>query len=74
MVLSDIKAGCKARIVNTDSVSDIVRRRLTDFGIMEGSTVSIKRILPFGGPIAIEVRGQWIGIRRCEACKIEVIS
>ncbi|WP_027416626.1 FeoA family protein [Aneurinibacillus terranovensis] len=72
MFLTDIKPGSKARILDTGSVSDMVRRRLIDLGIMEGSIINIKRILPFGGPFAIESGGQWIGIRRCEAKRIQV--
>ncbi|WCK55708.1 FeoA family protein [Aneurinibacillus sp. Ricciae_BoGa-3] len=74
MVLTDVKPGSKAKIIDTQLVSDMVRRRLIDLGIMEGSIISIKRMLPFGGPCALEASGQWIGIRRCEAKKIQVES
>ncbi|MBP1932109.1 FeoA family protein [Ammoniphilus resinae] len=72
MVLSEMKQGSIVKILNTDRVSEIVRRRLIDLGMMEGATIRIKRILPFGGPFAVEICGQWIGIRRCEAKSIEV--
>ncbi|MBS4177754.1 FeoA family protein [Lederbergia citrea] len=74
MVLSDIHAGEKVRITNTDWINELVQRRLLDLGIMEGSVLKIKRILPLGGPITIEAKGQLIGIRRCEAKKIRVES
>ncbi|MBS4201045.1 ferrous iron transport protein A [Bacillus sp. FJAT-49732] len=74
MILSDIQVGKKVRIKNTDLVNELVRRRLLDLGIMEGSVLKIKRILPLGGPITIEARGQLIGIRRSEAKKIRVES
>ncbi|KSU84017.1 FeoA family protein [Fictibacillus enclensis] len=72
MVLTDIKAGGKAKITNTEHVNVLVRRRLLDLGIMEGTEISIKRILPFGGPFAVEAGGQWVGIRRSEAKLIQV--
>ncbi|MCJ8009314.1 ferrous iron transport protein A [Lederbergia wuyishanensis] len=74
MLLSEIQVGNKVRINNTDSVNELVRRRLLDLGIMEGSILKIKRVLPLGGPITIEARGQLIGIRRSEAKKIRVES
>ncbi|GED68222.1 hypothetical protein BRE01_19240 [Brevibacillus reuszeri] len=75
MILTDIHAGQKARITNTNMMSELVQRRLLDFGIMEGTLIKIKRILPLGGPIAIEAEGQLIGIRRCDAkmMRVEIV-
>ncbi|WP_138493440.1 FeoA family protein [Paenibacillus pinistramenti] len=72
MVLADIKPGCKARITNMESLNEMVRRRLMDLGVADGVSVRMKRILPFGGPVAVEAGGQWIGLRRCDARRIEV--
>ncbi len=72
MRLTDLQPGRKARILDTARVSEMVRRRLIDLGIMEGSEVCVKRILPLGGPITMEAGGQLIGIRRKEAGMIEV--
>lgn len=70
--LTEIPPGKKVYISDIDGVSAILRRRLIDLGVMEGAEISIKRKLPFGGPLAVEANGQWIGIRRWEASKIEV--
>lgn len=70
--LLDIPRGMKVCVSDISGVSAVLRRRLIDLGIMEGAEISIKRKLPFGGPLALEVNGQWIGIRRWEAGKIEV--
>lgn len=70
--LTDIIIGKSFRIIDTTAVTEIVRRRLIDMGIMEGSIVSLKKALPFGGPCTIEVDGQWIAIRRKEANGIRV--
>jgi ferrous iron transport protein A len=72
MHLSDIHAGEKVRIANMNRMNKLVRRRLMDLGVMEGSVIRIKRTLPLGGPIAIEAKGQLIGIRRSEAKKVRV--
>ncbi|MFF2752433.1 ferrous iron transport protein A [Psychrobacillus sp. NPDC058041] len=74
MLLTDIHAGERVRITNTNHMNELVQRRLLDLGIMQGTVVMIKRILPLGGPIAIEAKGQLIGIRRREAKMIRVES
>ncbi|USG64354.1 ferrous iron transport protein A [Brevibacillus ruminantium] len=72
MVLTDLQEGEQVRITHTNCKNGLVQRRLLDLGIMEGSLVRIKRILPLGGPIAIEAKGQLIGIRRGDAKLIQV--
>ncbi|MFB7642610.1 FeoA family protein [Peribacillus butanolivorans] len=72
MLLTDIHVGKQVRIINTNQMDELVNRRLLDLGIMEGSIVKIKRILPLKGPIAIEAKGQLIGIRHREAKMIQV--
>ncbi|NIK77092.1 ferrous iron transport protein A [Paenibacillus castaneae] len=72
MYLTDIHQGEEVRITNTNRMNELVQRRLLDLGILEGSLVRIKHILPLGGPIAIETKGQLIGIRRRDARMIGV--
>ncbi|MEY2191708.1 ferrous iron transport protein A [Neobacillus sp. BF23-41] len=67
-----LKAGGKGKIVNLSQVGLLVQRRLLDLGITEGSEVSVKCVMPFGGPVMIESCGQCVGIRRREAVQIEV--
>ncbi|KAB2333308.1 ferrous iron transport protein A [Cytobacillus depressus] len=74
MFLKDVHIGGKVRITTMNRMNDLVQRRLLDLGIMEGSVVKMKRILPLGGPVAIETKGQLIGIRRCDAKRIQVES
>ena len=45
-------------------------QRLIDLGITEGTTVTLKKAAPFGGPLEIEVRGSRLGIRREQASNI----
>ncbi|MGD8190972.1 FeoA family protein [Brevibacillus ginsengisoli] len=70
--LAEVQPGTKACICNISKVSAVVLRRLIDFGIMEGTEICMKRACPFGGPLTLESNGQCIGIRRSEACMIEV--
>ncbi|TVX99000.1 FeoA family protein [Paenibacillus cremeus] len=72
MKLTDIMAGTNVKITDLSTMNDLVRRRLNDFGIMEGSVISLRKLLPFSGPCTIEAKGQWIAIRRKEANCIQV--
>ncbi|MGE7768664.1 FeoA family protein [Peribacillus sp. NPDC096540] len=71
-MLSQLKIGDKAKIIDISSTEKLVRRRLLDLGISEGSEICIKCVMPFGGPVMIESCGQCIGVRRKEANCIEV--
>ncbi|GIP22096.1 MULTISPECIES: FeoA family protein [Paenibacillus] len=72
MKLTEIELSLPVRIVDMACNNQLVCRRLNDLGIMEGTLVSIKKRLPFGGPITLEAGNQWISIRRCEALQILV--
>lgn len=72
MVLTELKPGFNAVIKDMTLVSDLLKKRLIDLGIMEGTPVSILQMLPFGGPITVEAAGQWIGLRRRDAGHIKV--
>lgn len=71
-MLAALKAGERAVIKDISGANSLVRRRLLDLGITEGSIVCVKCIMPFGGPVMLESCGQCVGIRRKEAYRIEV--
>ena len=71
-MLGLLKIGEKGRIISLTKVDRLVKRRLLDLGITEGSEVSVKGIMPFGGPLMLDSSGQCIGIRKREALQIEV--
>lgn len=72
MRLTDMGIDGKMRITDLADVSDLVRRRLSDMGIVEGVSVSLKKKLPFRGPCTIESNGMWVAIRHIEAIRIGV--
>jgi len=72
MTLSDLNPGSRALIHDIGSVDDLLRRRLIDLGVMEGTEIVVRRSLPFGGPLTLEAGGQWIGLRRRDAACIQV--
>lgn len=71
-MLGHLKAGEKGKIKDISGADLLVQRRLLDFGITDGCEISIKCIMPFGGPFMVECHGQCVGIRRKEACRIRV--
>lgn len=72
IIMLRLRVGEKGTIKDISKADYLVRRRLLDLGITEGSEICIKRILPFGGPVMVESGGQCVGIRRKEADRIEV--
>ncbi|MDF1509258.1 FeoA family protein [Robertmurraya sp. DFI.2.37] len=71
-MLASLKIGKRVKIIDTSGTDRLVRRRLLDLGITEGSEVCIKCKMPFGGPFMLESCGQCVGIRRREAQTIKV--
>jgi ferrous iron transport protein A len=72
MFLSNLVKGNHGKIIEIVHHNDNLKRRMTDLGVVEGAEVSLKGIMPFGGPIMIEVGGHLITIRRKDAASIEV--
>ncbi|MEJ9210328.1 FeoA family protein [Bacillus smithii] len=72
MTLTELKEGESAYITTLEGVQQLVKKRLLHIGLDEGSYVTLRRILPIGGPCLLECSGQMIGIRRKDARKIKV--
>lgn len=72
MVLSNVKEGQKVRIKDLSQIDKIIKRRLLDLGILEGSEVNVLSRMPFGGPVMIESKGNRIAIRNVDVKRIEV--
>ena len=49
-MLGELKIGEKGKITDLSQADRLVRRRLLDLGITEGTEVCVKGIMPFGGP------------------------
>lgn len=71
-MMSELRTGEKAKIIDLSHVSRLVQKRLLNLGFTVGSEVCVKCAMPFGGPIMLESSGQSIGIRRNEAERIQV--
>lgn len=67
-----LKPGKTGDISRFNQIDPLLRRRLADLGITEGSSITVKRYCLWGGPVLLESRGQLFSIRKKEAAKIEV--
>lgn len=71
-VLSEVKENMVATIKSIDN-SCKIKRRLYDIGFLEEENVKCLYIGKSGTPIAFEVRGAVVAIRKCDANMIEVV-
>ncbi len=53
---------------------DELRSKLLELGITSGSTLRILYTAPFGDPIAVDVEGFVLSLRKSEASLIQVIA
>lgn len=50
-----------------------LRRRLMDFGLIEGTAVRCIRKSPAGSPVLYGVRGTMLALRTCDSRRIAII-
>lgn len=72
MVLANVNKGEKVTIKDLSEIDHLIKRRLLDMGIFEGTEVNVLSKMPFGGPIMIESNGNRIAIRKIDLNRIEV--
>lgn len=70
--LLGLKPGTSCAITQIGNMDPVLKRRLADLGIREGTRVVVKRYCLWGGPVTLECAGQLLGIRQKEAAHIEV--
>ena len=69
--LNDLSEGDEADVVRHESAGSI-RRRLQDIGLVPGNAVKCLLKSPLGDPVAYDICGAVIAIRKEEASKIYV--
>lgn len=72
MTLAQVKKGNKVIIKDLSKADHLIKRRLLDLGIFEGTEVNVLSKMFFGGPIMIESNGNRIAMRKADIIKIEV--
>ena len=53
--------------------NDAIKLILLEMGCIPGEKISIERIAPLGDPIAINVSGYLLSMRKAEAAAVEVV-
>jgi Fe2+ transport system protein FeoA len=68
--LANTKNGASVSIISIDTAEFKVK--LMEMGLTEGSTVKVLYRAPFGDPIAIDIKGYVLSLRKSEAALIQV--
>jgi ferrous iron transport protein A len=69
--LSELSAGQRARVVAVDAHGE-VGQRILEMGVTPGIIMQRVGAAPLGDPLAFEVRGYRLSLRRAEAALVEV--
>ncbi|MFR4978111.1 MAG: FeoA family protein [Butyricicoccus sp.] len=67
--LAQLKPG-QSGIVESLSAEGAIKRHFLDMGITKGVRITVERVAPFGDPIAVQLRGYHLSLRREEAANI----
>lgn len=67
--LAQLKPG-QSGIVDSLSAEGAIKRHFLDMGITKGVRITVERVAPFGDPIAVQLRGYHLSLRREEAANI----
>lgn len=70
MKLSELSKGSQAMIVSVQSSS--LEVTLMKLGVVSGDIITLTDQAPFGGPLAMQIGGNKVALRRSDAKQIEV--
>ena len=71
MLLTDLHAGQKAKIVKVSGAQNITLR-LIEMGLVKGVQVELVRRAPLGDPLEIKIRNFLLSLRQNEASAITI--
>ena len=72
MVLSDLKVGQTASIVNMHDMEPVMRKKLLNLGFLPKAQIQLLRLAPMGDPLAIRCANNNIALRKMLANQIKV--
>jgi len=72
MVLSELKAGQIANIVDMHDVAPTMRKKLLNMGFLPKAEIQLLRVAPLGDPLAIRCANSSIALRKTLANQIKV--
>lgn len=71
LTLNQVKPGGTVSVVKLHG-EGALKRRIMDMGITKGTSITVRKVAPFGDPVEVNVRGYELSIRKSEAENIEV--
>jgi DtxR family transcriptional regulator, Mn-dependent transcriptional regulator len=69
--LDELPPGVRG-VVMAVNVDGSLRKRLVEMGVTPGVLIAVERVAPLGDPMAVEVRGYRLSMRKAEAARIRV--
>ena len=72
MVLTELKLGQTASIVNINAIEPVMRKKLLNLGFLPKAKIQLLRVAPMGDPIAIRCANSSIALRKSIAKQIRV--
>ena len=69
--LSELSTGQSARVLDVDALGE-VGQRILEMGVTPGVTIRLVGAAPMGDPLAYEVRGYRLSLRKAEAALVGV--
>ena len=70
--LAQLAPGAHAVIESVDATT-VIGRRLADLGFLPRTPIAVVRRAPLGDPVAYELRGYRLCLRRAEALRVWVV-
>ena len=70
LLLSDVKNGEQVSIQNI--ASSVLRVKLLEMGMLEGQSIRVLFRAPLGDPIAVDINGYILSLRKSEAQLVTV--
>lgn len=71
MTVAELKLNQKGTVVKING-KGLIRKRLSEMGIVPGTLIRLERIAPLGDTINIRVKGYHLLLRKNEAKMIEI--
>ena len=72
MILSELKVGQTASIININGIEPVMRKKLLNLGFLPKAKIQLLRVAPLGDPIAIRCANSSIALRKSIAKQIMV--
>tara|TARA_R110001583_G_scaffold10698_9_gene49247 strand:+ start:40551 stop:40781 length:231 start_codon:yes stop_codon:yes gene_type:complete len=72
MVLSELKEGQSAHIINMHEMDPVMRKKLLNLGFLPKAKVELLRMAPMGDPIVVRCASSSIALRKIILSKINV--